>query len=229
MARATNNGFDTSGFAGQYPRAFQLADGSSVELRVMSPDDRDAILGFARALPEEDLLFLRVDLTEADVVDAWVGNIGNGRMAALAAYRDDTFLGYAAVHRNPAPWMRHVGELRVNVAPAVRAQGLGRLLVSHVFDMAQDVRAAEARGADDHGSAWSTGGVSQAGVRPGSAVGGLRGGPERQAPGPGHDDVRRRGTDRPGGRAGAAVTTAAGGARGCGGSVPGCAPHSAPA
>ena len=137
MAKATNNGFDTSGFAGQYPRAFQLADGSSVELRVMSPDDRDAILGFARALPEEDLLFLRVDLTEADVVDAWVGNIGSGRMAALAAYRDDTFLGYAAVHRNPAPWMRHVGELRVNVASAVRAQGLGRLLVSHVFDMAR--------------------------------------------------------------------------------------------
>lgn len=137
MARATDNGFDTGGLAEQYPRAFQLADGSSVELRVMSSDDRDAILGFAKALPEEDLLFLRVDLTEPDVVDAWVGNIRDGRMAALAAYRDDVFLGYAAVHRNPAPWMRHVGELRVNVAPAVRAQGLGRLLVSHVFDMAR--------------------------------------------------------------------------------------------
>lgn len=137
MARATDDGFDTSGLAGQYPRAFQLADGSSVELRVMSSDDRDAILGFAKALPEEDLLFLRVDLTQPDVVDAWVGNIRDGRMAALAAYRDDVFLGYAAVHRNPAPWMRHVGELRVNVAPAVRTQGLGRLLVSHVFDMAR--------------------------------------------------------------------------------------------
>lgn len=136
MAKATNNGFDTSGLADHYPRMFQLADGSSVELRVMSSDDRDAILGFARALPEEDLLFLRVDLTEADVVDAWVGNIRSGRMAAFAAYRDDVFLGYAAVHRNPAPWMRHIGEIRVNVAPAVRAQGLGRLLVSHGFDMA---------------------------------------------------------------------------------------------
>ena len=141
MAITTNNGldagFDTERVAGDYPRAFPLADGSSVELRVLSSDDRDAILGFARALPEEDLLFLRVDLTEADVVDAWVGNIRNGSMAALAAYRDGAFLGYAAVHRNPAPWMRHVGELRVNVAPTVRAQGLGRLLVSHVFDMAK--------------------------------------------------------------------------------------------
>ena len=137
MAKATNDGFDTSGLADQYPRAFQLGDGSSIELRVMSSDDRDAILGFARALPEEDLLFLRVDLTEADVVDAWVGDIRNGSMAALAAYQGDDFRGYAAVHRNPAPWMRHVGELRVNVAPAVRTQGLGRLLVSHVFDMAR--------------------------------------------------------------------------------------------
>lgn len=137
MARAKDNGFDTSGLADQYPRTFQLSDGASVELRMMSPEDRDAILGFARALPEEDLLFLRVDLTEADVVDGWVGNIRNGSMAALSAYRDDVFLGYAAVHRNPAPWMRHVGELRVNVAPAVREQGLGRLLVSHVFDMAR--------------------------------------------------------------------------------------------
>ena len=33
--------------------------------------------------------------------------------------------------------MRHIGEVRVNVAPAVRAQGLGRLLISHVFDMAR--------------------------------------------------------------------------------------------
>ena len=137
MAKATNNEFDTSSLSGQYPRTFQLADGSSVELRVMSSDDRDAILGFARGLPEEDLLFLRVDLTEADVVDDWVGNISNGRMAALVAYRDGIFLGYAAVHRNPAPWMRHIGEVRVNVAPAVRAQGLGRLLISHVFDMAR--------------------------------------------------------------------------------------------
>ena len=137
MAKAMNTGFDTGSVAEQYPRTFQLADDSSVELRVMSSEDRDAILGFARALPEEDLLFLRVDLTEADVVDAWVGDIRNGSMAALAAYQGDVFRGYAAVHRNPAPWMRHVGELRVNVAPAVRTQGLGRLLVSHVFDMAR--------------------------------------------------------------------------------------------
>jgi RimJ/RimL family protein N-acetyltransferase len=129
--------FDMSGLTDDYPQTFELGDGSSVELRVMSPDDRDAILGFARGLPQEDLLFLRVDLTEADVVDDWIDNIRQGRTAALVAYRDDGVVGYAAVHRNPAPWMRRVGEIRVNVGPSVRAQGLGRLLTSRIFDLAQ--------------------------------------------------------------------------------------------
>ena len=52
-----------------YPKTVQLPDGDSVELRIMTRDDRDAALGFARALPEEDLQFLRVDLTEESVVD----------------------------------------------------------------------------------------------------------------------------------------------------------------
>ncbi len=80
--------------------------------------------------------------------------------------------------------------------------GLGRLLVSHVFDIARTFALQRLAAQMTHGSAWSTGGVSQAGVRPGSAVGELRGGPERQVPGPGHDNVRRRGVDRPAGRAG---------------------------
>ena len=83
--------------------------------------------------------------------------------------------------------------------------GLGRLLVSHVFDMARTFALQKLVVQMTHGSAWSTGGVSQAVVRPGSAVGGFRGGPERRVPGPGHDDVRRRGVDRPGGRAGTAL------------------------
>ncbi len=46
-------------------------------------------------------------------------------------------MGYAAVHRNSAPWTRRVGEIRVNVGPDLRAQGLGRLLISRIFDLAR--------------------------------------------------------------------------------------------
>ena len=32
--------------------------------------------------------------------------------------------------------MRHLGEIRVNISPAYRSRGLGRVLISNVFDLA---------------------------------------------------------------------------------------------
>jgi L-amino acid N-acyltransferase YncA len=120
-----------------YPRETKLPDGGSVDVRLMSADDRDAILAFARSLPEEDLLFLRVDLTEPDVIDDWIGNLDSGSSTSLVAYDSDGLVGYATVHRNPARWTRRVGEIRVNVSPEYRARGLGRRLIAQIFDLAR--------------------------------------------------------------------------------------------
>lgn len=120
-----------------FPRTCELPDTSVVDLRLMTVEDRDAILEFARALPQEDLLFLRVDLTQANVVDDWMKNAAAGRSVTLVAYGNNQLAGYATVHRNPAPWTRRVGEIRVNVSPEYRTRGLGRLLTSQIFDVAR--------------------------------------------------------------------------------------------
>jgi len=121
----------------RYPKTLSLPDGAQVELRLMTNADRDAILGFARALPTEDLLFLRVDLTEPSVVDEWVRNVDTGHSVTLVAYDATGLIGYATVHRNPAPWTRRVGELRVNVSRGYRTRGLGRHLTAEIFDVAR--------------------------------------------------------------------------------------------
>jgi L-amino acid N-acyltransferase YncA len=122
-----------------YPKAIRLPDGSNVDIRVMSANDRDAVLEFANNLPEEDLLFLRVDLTEPEVVDEWLASLKSGDSASLSAYDDDGFIGYATVHRTKARWTRKIGEIRVNVAPHYRSRGLGRVLISEIFDVARDM------------------------------------------------------------------------------------------
>jgi len=122
-----------------YPKQLKLPDGASVELRRMATDDRDAVLKFARGLPQEDLLFLRVDLTEEHVVDDWIRNLSTGHSLSLVAYDDNGLIGYASIHRNPASWTRHMGEIRVNVDPAYRSRGLGRVLTSQIFDLAQEL------------------------------------------------------------------------------------------
>ncbi|MEJ2088197.1 MAG: GNAT family N-acetyltransferase [Gammaproteobacteria bacterium] len=123
--------------ADQYPKQLTLPDGGSVEIRMMTEEDRDAVLAFARDLPEDDLLFLRVDLTEPAVIDEWVRNLASGQSTSLVAYDDDGLVGYATVHRNPARWTRRVGEIRVNVSPAYRARGLGRSLTTQIFDLSR--------------------------------------------------------------------------------------------
>lgn len=127
----------TENLAEIYPKSVTLPEGPTVELRLMTAADRDAILAFARNLPQEDLLFLRVDLTQPDVVDTWVSNLAAGFSTTLLAYDEHGLVGYAAVHRNPAPWTRRVGEIRVNVSPTYRGKGLGRVLTSQIFDVAQ--------------------------------------------------------------------------------------------
>ena len=128
-----------SGFESRYPRTVNLPDGASVEARIMSAEDRDAVLAFARSLPEEDLLFLRVDLTEEDVVDDWVRNVASGASLSLVAYAGDTLVGYASVHTTPARWTRKVGEIRVNVSPDYRARSLGKALTADIFDIGREL------------------------------------------------------------------------------------------
>ena len=106
---------------------------------MMTGDDRDAVLNFARNLPEEDLLFLRVDLTEPAVVDDWIANLESGDSTSLVAYDDAGLIGYATVHRTKARWTRRVGEIRVNVAPKYRNRGLGKILTSEIFDVARSM------------------------------------------------------------------------------------------
>jgi RimJ/RimL family protein N-acetyltransferase len=137
------------------PRTVRLPDGSDVQVRLVAPGDGPAILAFARSLPEEDLLFLRVDLTQEDVVATWMANAASGTSTTLVAFDDSGLVGYAAVHRNPAPWTRRVGEIRVNVGPAYRGKGLGRVLTSRIFDIAHDLGLAKLMAqmtTDQHGA-----------------------------------------------------------------------------
>ncbi len=120
-----------------YPHNVSLSYGSEATLKLADRDDFDGILQFARGLPEDDVLFLRVDITEPAVVDNWLANIEAGTTLSILAYDDEGVAGYATVDRNPARWTRRVGEIRVNVAPRCRSKGLGRHLTAHIFDFAR--------------------------------------------------------------------------------------------
>jgi len=126
-------------FESHYPKPITLPDGAAVEVRLMTAEDRDAVLAFANGLPTADLLFLRTDLTQPEVIDEWISNLASGQSTSLVAYDESELIGYATVHRNTAPWTRRVGEIRVNVSQGYRTRGLGRNLTSEIFNVARSL------------------------------------------------------------------------------------------
>ena len=121
-----------------YPRTVHLK-GKPFEFRLLGGEDRDEMLAFARALPEEDLRFLRVDLTDPKVVDHWIDDASRGLRLAVLAHLDGRLVGYGSLNRRESSWMRHLGEIRIMVLPEVRQAGLGGHLAHDVFQLAQQI------------------------------------------------------------------------------------------
>jgi L-amino acid N-acyltransferase YncA len=122
-----------------YPREVVISGGGSVTFRLMERADRDGILAFARQLPPDDLLFLRLDITSPEGASEWVRNIEAGRTITVLAEAAGAIVGYASVHHNDAMWNRHLGEIRVNVGSEYRRRGLGRRLTEEVFSIARSL------------------------------------------------------------------------------------------
>ena len=122
-----------------YPRKVRVGDDRTVTLRLMGGSDRDAMVDFARSLPTDDLLFLRRDITDPEVIDGWIQNVEIGRAVTVLAEGDGELVGYSSLNLNAASWTRHVGEIRVLVSPDYRKLGLGRRLAYEVFAIAKDL------------------------------------------------------------------------------------------
>jgi L-amino acid N-acyltransferase YncA len=121
----------------KFPRKLK-AGGRSFTLREMGADDREAMVAFARSLPESDLLFLRMDITQPEIVDQWVEAILAGRRFTLLAEEDGQLAGYASLNSQGLTWTRHLADIRMIVDSAYRGSGLGGILAHEVFSVARD-------------------------------------------------------------------------------------------
>jgi len=118
------------------PRDIALPGGTTATLRFLERTDRERFLAFTQSLPDHDLLFLRSDITDPDVVDAWLDNIDLDRAVTVIAETGGKVVGYGSLHYSNAPWSRHVGEVRVLLEEGARGKGLGRALAEAVFSLA---------------------------------------------------------------------------------------------
>ncbi|MFY9610400.1 MAG: GNAT family N-acetyltransferase [Blastocatellia bacterium] len=121
-----------------YPWKTTLKD-KQVTLRPMGSEDRDAMLGFARSLPENDLLFLAVDITRKEALDQWAHNIKSGQIRTVLAEANGKLIGHGTLNHNALQWTRHLGEIMLLISPDYRGIGLGNLLANELFSIAREL------------------------------------------------------------------------------------------
>ncbi len=122
-----------------YPLLITLRSGLPVTLRPMSAFDANRLINFANSLPAYDLLHLRMDITKPEVVRQWIRQLEENTTATIIAEADGQIAGYAILHHHQVTWQRHLGEIRILVGPAYRAQGLGRKLAHEICVLARDM------------------------------------------------------------------------------------------
>lgn len=113
-------------------------EGREITFRLMSRNDRDAVLAFAQSLRPEDLMFLRLDITQPEVVDQWIEHIEAGNTITVLALEDGIVIAYGTLHSNETAWTRHLGQIRILVQSDWRKLGLGRRLAVELFQLARE-------------------------------------------------------------------------------------------
>ncbi len=130
-----------------YPKTQTLKDGTRVTIRPLGPRDEVALKEFFLALPEEDRLFLREDVTRPEVVEGFIRSLGDDTVFPLVADHEGRIVGDATLHRTRHGWSTHVGQIRVVVARDFQHRGLGtalaRCLVRHAIGIGLDKLVAE--------------------------------------------------------------------------------------
>lgn len=121
-----------------YTRTVIVSEDREVELWPMTADDAQALLAFYRALPPEDLLYLREDVTKPTSMHRWVETIESEQGWHLLAGYEGHIIADAELDHQFYGWSRHVGELRIVVDPAFRGSGLSMLMVQEVLAQATD-------------------------------------------------------------------------------------------
>ncbi|UCE66780.1 MAG: GNAT family N-acetyltransferase [Candidatus Zixiibacteriota bacterium] len=114
----------------------KLKDGTEVVIRDLTIDDLDKSIAFFQALPKEDRIYLRVDVTKPENVERRIQMMKFGKVIRLVAVIDDQIVADGALELETEEWEEHIAELRLIVSHQYQRKGLGMIMARELFSIA---------------------------------------------------------------------------------------------
>lgn len=116
-----------------FPKEMRLRDGEPIQLRLLEPGDLDELHDFLCDLPAEDRLYLKEDVTDRSVVEAWTREFDPDHVLAILARLRGHIVGYATLRVERVGWSRHMGEICCVVAREHQRRGIGTVLAHELL------------------------------------------------------------------------------------------------
>ncbi len=113
-----------------------LKDGTKVLIRKLHINDLDRLMKFYSNLPPKDRKYLRIDVTNKEVVKQRIELTKTGNVFRLVALFEDEIIADGALELSGEEWRKHQGELRVIVARPFQHKGMGMILVREMYFLA---------------------------------------------------------------------------------------------
>jgi RimJ/RimL family protein N-acetyltransferase len=119
-----------------FRQVFTLKDGIRVLIRPLTIDDRQALLDLFTPVSTEDRRYMRDDVSNPAVVNAWIDRLNYDRVLPLVAVVGNRIVGEATLHFGEGP-ARHRAELRIFLAKDFRSRGVGSRMLQALVDLAK--------------------------------------------------------------------------------------------
>lgn len=110
-----------------------LKDGTAVEIRQPTLDDLERSVQFFKSLPSDDRRYLRIDVTNRDLVERRIRQAVEGHVHRLVALAGDEIVADGSLEISSEGWKKHQAEIRVIVAGKYQRKRLGALMIQEIF------------------------------------------------------------------------------------------------
>ncbi|MFQ6069744.1 MAG: GNAT family N-acetyltransferase [Candidatus Aminicenantales bacterium] len=113
-----------------------LKDGTKVTIRNLTLDDLDKMMKFYRSLPPEDRKYLKIDVTNRQIVEQRIRLTEKGNVIRIIALLKDEIIADGMLELITEEWRKHQGEIRVIVASSYRRKRLGLIMMRELYFLA---------------------------------------------------------------------------------------------
>jgi L-amino acid N-acyltransferase YncA len=119
-----------------YPKEVILKDGTGVTLRPLAEGDQDALFRMFHRFPKEELWFLNHDVNDPELIDEWIENLNSKRVVSIVALLEGRVIANAVLMMKGYGAKKHIGKIRIAVAPAMREKRLGTWMLLDLINLA---------------------------------------------------------------------------------------------